>query len=53
MSFRLASDFRYVKGIPRRCPDGSYVGDGGVITRAPDGTFSSGPARQASDGTLV
>jgi hypothetical protein len=38
-SFHMMPDGRFIIGKPRRCPDGTYVGDGGPITRAPDGTY--------------
>jgi hypothetical protein len=65
-SFHMMPDGRFIIGKPRRCPDGTYVGDGGPITRAPDGTAGKpqrapdgrylggdGPVRMAPDGSFV
>lgn len=34
-------------------PDGTYVGDGGPITRAPDGTYVAGTPQRAPDGRYL
>ena len=44
---------RFINGTPRRCPDGTYVGDGGPITRAPDGTYVAGTPQRAPDGRYL
>lgn len=52
-SFHMMPNGRFINGAPRRCPDGTYVGDGGPITRAPDGTYVAGTPQRAPDGRYL
>ena len=52
-SFHMMPNGRFINGTPRRCPDGTYVGDGGPVRMAPDGSFVVGPPRMAPDGTYL
>ena len=38
---------------PQRAPDGRYLGGGGPVRMAPDGSFVVGTPRMAPDGTYL
>ncbi|WZB76028.1 hypothetical protein WJ972_08920 [Achromobacter insuavis] len=51
-SFHMMPNGRFINGTPRRCPDGTYVGDGGYITRARR-TAPTWPARRSARPTVA